>query len=336
MDVAEKNRSELEILNGRRIISTVDWNGVPVATAQTRSRHSGFPPIILKDHSAGDAARMLYAFSPEDGHLIEHYKNIRVGDAQVYTVAQGFDLPRMEIYRGRYLEDEAAPSLISFGKDYGLTISVVRGRNPLSQLIGLMHERVVANGFNYAGQNLFQLTDPSPERNSQFDYSRLHHSARQAEDIRRLPTLASVLLAAQSVPWTGLTTMNEATPPAERDDLRFVLAKQHLAFPTGLIPTAPKTAEERYVRTVDEMKIVHLALKLGDLMVAREILDFYWDKAEGGRSHSTNRTTLWPEPPWRWTYAIAVQSTPVPRRRPSSRRLMRRSLSVSRRAMRSG
>ncbi|HEY0456095.1 MAG TPA: hypothetical protein VGE41_06940, partial [Verrucomicrobiae bacterium] len=281
--VTEKNRTVEDVQNGRGILSAVDWNGMPVATAEARSRHSAYPPLILKDHSDGDLAQLLYAISPEDGHFLEHYKNVRLGDAQIYTVVHGFDLPRMEIYQGRFLDDEAAPSLLYFGKDYRLNIEIIKARNAFESLLGLLHNRVAANSFNLLGGTLLGYNAYQPELTSHYNFSELHRAGRQSAAIQRLPTLAEALLPLHSVPWE---TDSVSTAPRALEHwkkLQFVLGKLHLQNPTGLIPAAPGAGNQRYVQTVREADIISLALHLGELALARELLDFYWEKSEGGQ-----------------------------------------------------
>ncbi|MDB6030458.1 MAG: hypothetical protein JWM16_796, partial [Verrucomicrobiales bacterium] len=281
VQVGELQGSEQDQEKGRGSFSAVDWHGVPVAAAQAKSLNGAFAPIILKDFSDGESARMLYAISPNEGHFLEHYKTVRLGDAQIYTVVQGFDLPKMEVYRGSYLEDESAPSILSFGRNYALTLDAIRAGNQLERFFGMLHGRVVANGFNYGGKELFRLADHRPERASHYEYDALQAAERQAIDIHALPTLAEALLSAQPLPWSGQTL--NAGIPEDWKAQKFLLSRLHLAYPTGLIPTSLGTVAERYVETVAEADIVLLALKLGDTGVAREVLEFYWEKSQGGR-----------------------------------------------------
>ena len=163
-------------------------------------------------------------------------------------------------------------------------MNVVKGRDPLHRLLGLMHGRVVANGFNYAGQHLLQLTDRLPERASHFEYHNLHEAHHQAQDIQALPMLAEALLSSQPLPWQDHTAAQQnAPPPGQRTKLRFALANLHLTYPTGLLPTAPKTMSDRYVQTVPEAELALLALRVGEPGVAREIVEFYWEKSQAGQ-----------------------------------------------------
>src|SRR5439155_22156977 len=51
---------------------------------------------------------------------------------------------------------------------------------------------------------------------------------------------------------------------------------------TGLIPTSLDTENERFVDTVKEAELIQLAVKLNECSLAVELLDFYWDKSQGG------------------------------------------------------
>ena len=104
---------------------------MPAFISRSRAAHSEYPEIIAVDNSDNDASRPLYALSPQEGHLLEYYKLRKMGDAQVFTVVQGFDLPRMEVFSARVLGDEVAPGFIAYGSDYGIRTKYAKGRGVL-------------------------------------------------------------------------------------------------------------------------------------------------------------------------------------------------------------
>src|SRR5439155_324411 len=85
--------------------------------------------------------QVLLSLSPTDGRLLESYKTLKLGDAQVYTVARGFDLPRLEVFSARVLGDEVAPGFIAYGSDYGVTTSYAKARGFFGGAWATLHNR---------------------------------------------------------------------------------------------------------------------------------------------------------------------------------------------------
>ena len=285
---ARQDRSWRDVVAGQKLAATVEWNGLPVAAAYARTPYSTDPTVVIVDNSDPDSPRPLYALSHQDGHFLEHYKMLKWGDARIYTVVSGFEVPRLETYRAGVLDDEIAPGVLAYGDEYQVTVEFVKGRTLFGRALATMHNRIAQNGFKFGGEQMPGLAagpDSPAALLSRFNSLTLHNAGAQAAEINALPLLAESLLSAHDLPWP------DAAPPAplERNiatnELRFVLEKLHLLAPysaTGLIPTALGTAAQKYVDTVKEGDVILLALKLKDYFLARELLDFYYDKSQAG------------------------------------------------------
>ena len=245
----------------------------------------------MVDNSDADSSRPLYALSPLDGHFLAHFRLVNLGDAQVYTVAQGFDLPRLEVFSARALPDEVAPGFIAYGSEYSVSVKYARGQGLAGRALAGLHNRIAANAFQYGGSRLaelFRADDTAVDALNQFNFAYLHDANRQAEEINHLPMLAQALVPNRELPWaqTPAPRVNVATQ--ELRSVRRTLSKLgRLAvekYPTGLIPTSPGSPTERYVDTVQEAGVIVLASKLGENGLGKELLEFYWEKSEGGRS----------------------------------------------------
>ncbi|MCI0747799.1 MAG: hypothetical protein L0Y58_20520 [Verrucomicrobia subdivision 3 bacterium] len=280
---AEQDRLEGEIHGAERMTSVTEFNDVPVMVTHTVR---GKSHVFFVDHTA-ESLRPLYAIWPREGRFLEHYKTARRNHAEVYAIVQGFELPRAEVFDPRRLADEIYPSLVAYGRDYEVTFRPGKARGWLSESWASVQGRVMANTFRFGGENFFDwigLTNLGSSFLPQYQFAELHNAQNQAREIRRLPMLAEALLASREVPWSRA---NQTTPPAISNGWRqmgFVLSRLRLNYPTGLIPTAPETAVERYVNTETEAKLIILATKIGELAMARDILDFYWQKSQGGQT----------------------------------------------------
>jgi hypothetical protein len=288
--LAPRGLNEREILAGQGLNSVSEFHGLPIVITRPTAAHSEYPHSIVVDNSDVDSSRPLYALSPRDGHFLQHYKTLKLGDAQVYTVVQGFEVPRVEVFNARALSDEIAPEFMAYGSDYAVTIQYARGRGTIGAALAGLHNRIAANAFTFSGDRLarsFRADDSALQSLSGFNYASLHDVHRQAEEINELPMLAAALLPNRELPWTGspLTDANVSTQ--EWSSVRRALteaSRLHLEdYPSGLISTAPGTAAERYVDTVQEAGVIILATKVGDYGLAKGLLEFYWNKSEGGQ-----------------------------------------------------
>ena len=293
----DQKRTKAEMKAGLRQSSMTEWNGLPVLVTHGRTARLNFPHLILLENSDNGSPQPLYALSLEDGHLLEHYRTLKMGDSHVCTIVQGFALPQQEIFRAGILEDEVAPGFVIYGSDYPTTIRYARGRGAFSEALATLHNRIAANAFKFGGDRLsefFPIGSPVREPLSPFNYDALHNANRQAADIAHLPMLAQALLSNRELPWNQLPLADPIVSTQQWSRVRRALLKtgsRYLEdYPlTGLVPTSPETETERYVDTVQEAGVIVLATKLGETGLAKELLDFYWDKSQGGQNalHAT-------------------------------------------------
>jgi hypothetical protein len=281
---AEKGRSPGEINAGQRMSSVTTFNDLPVLAAYSVR---GKTHVHVLDHTP-ESPRPLYAIWPREGRFLEHYKVARRRGSEVYSIVQSFELPRVEIFDPRALGDEVFASTIAYGRNYEVSYHPARGRGWLGESLAALESRVVANTFGFGGKKVFgQLgwTNFGRSFSPAFEYAALQRAENQARDIGRLPMLAEALLSGGRLPWSAA----DNTPVRITNDwnaIGFALGRQHLnpEYPTGLIPTAPGTAVERFVDTDKEADLIILAVKVGELVLARELLDFYWQKSQGGQA----------------------------------------------------
>jgi hypothetical protein len=281
---AEKDRTLGEVNAGQRMASVTTYNDLPVLAAYSVR---GKTHVYVVDYSP-DSPRPLYAIWPREGRFLEYYKLARRSGSEVYAIVQSFELPRVEIFDPRALADEVFPSTIAYGRNYEVSYHPARGRGWLGESLAALESRVVANTFGFGGQKVFDhlgWTNLGRTFSPAFPYRVLQRADNQARDIGRLPMLAEALLAGRQVPWSAADS-----PPLritnDWNAVGFALGRQHLnpEYPTGLIPTAPGTAVERFVDTDKEADLIILAIKVGELVLARELLDFYWQKSQGGQA----------------------------------------------------
>ena len=288
--LAPRGRTGREILGGQRLTSISEFNGLPIVITRPTAAHSEYPHTIVVDNSDVDSSRPLYALSPHDGHFLQHYKMQKLGDAQVFTVVQGFEVPRVEVFSARALEDEIAPEFMAYGSDYSVTIEYARGRGLAGGALAGLHNRIAANAFTFSGARLgqaFRANDTALAPLRRFDHAILRDAHQQADEINQLPMLAEALLPNRELPWAPTLPAGATVVTQEWSFIRRALteaSKLHVEeYSTGLIPTAPGTAAERYVDTAQEAGVIILAAKVGEHVLARGLLDFYWEKSEGGQ-----------------------------------------------------
>ncbi|MBI2947568.1 MAG: hypothetical protein HYY23_07970 [Verrucomicrobia bacterium] len=286
---------------GYGLNAVVEAGGLRLAVTREPVRGLAYRNLVVVDYANTDAPRPLYAVSPDTGRFVEHYKLLNDGGASyVFTVVQGFALPKLEVFDAKILEDEIAPSRVHYGYDYRVTVRYAKGTGFLAQTLAALNNRIGANLFKQGGEqaaNLLAAPRPPSEPSSRYHYSHFHHAHIQAHDIDKLPFLAEAILPARPIPWP--TNAPAAVPPIEIDQRKLgleLLKLQVTEYPPPksgpipatlwpyLIPTSLNTAAEPYVDTVREAEIIKLAVNLGETSLARDLLDFYWEKSQGGRT----------------------------------------------------
>jgi hypothetical protein len=105
----KKVRTTKEIRAGLGENSVVEFNGLPVAVVHDRSRDFSYPHVVVLDHADPDFQRPLYAMTAKAGRFLQYYQMRKPGDAQVFTVTHGFEVPKLDVYRASVLEDEITP-----------------------------------------------------------------------------------------------------------------------------------------------------------------------------------------------------------------------------------
>jgi hypothetical protein len=278
--------------------SLLRYNGMSVGMVRPHGQPPYYPILYLTDHADPDSARPLYAVAAEDGRFLEYYQTLAAGDRHVFTAANGFESPKLEVFRARVLDDELSPGMLVFGRDDPLTIPLSKGQGGFSSAIANLQNRCAASVFTLGGDRLRRLIfGVSP---AQVEFSRLAEetgpAASQAAAINELPMLAGALSSGREVPWAraaagpGITEVPNLNPK-ELGTRLYVLAGYFpiTKFPnTKLIPTSVGTEAERFVDTVEEGAIIELAVELDEISLARELLSFYLQESEGGttRLHS--------------------------------------------------
>ena len=286
-----RERTTAEVRSGKGWYSVVRLDGLAVATAHPRDRWPPDAALTLLDYSDPDVPRPLYSVKADTGEFLEYYQSRLWGDAQVYTVASGFETPRLEIFRGSVLDDEISPGLLAFGRGFHVTLPLAKASGGFARTFANLQNRMTASIFTVGGDQVLSLfsqpTQPAQELvrlNSE-----LGSATNQAGDIAKLPLFAQALLPRREVPW------KQAAPPKTNASLIETNLWRRLnqlgtnyqqseLMPqgTGLLPTAPGTEVERYVDTVKEAELIQLAVKLKEYSLASSLLTNYLDKSEGG------------------------------------------------------
>lgn len=286
---AEQSRSDRDFYTGQKMDALIEFNGLPVATARTRGRLAGFAHLLWLDSSDPDLARPLYAVSALDGQFLEYYQMLRPGDAHLYVAPQTFEVPRLEIYRAGVLQDELYPGVVRYGRDYRLSITSERAGTLRGRAGASLRQRVEANPFNFgAGQLAQQISRKESDQGvRQFNYLRFQQAETRAREISQQPTAAEVLVSLRELPWRTNETGEISAVPVDWKHLRLMLSSRHRSiqgsYAKGLIPTSPDTESERFVDTEKEADLIVLAVKLGELALADELLEFYREASHGGQ-----------------------------------------------------
>ncbi|MBI3416899.1 MAG: hypothetical protein HY043_16535, partial [Verrucomicrobia bacterium] len=271
-----KQRTEAEALADLFQNSVTELNGRAVALGHTRSRSALFPVTVVMDNSDPDSPDALYAMVGTDGRFLEFYKTIKRGDAQVYSVVSGFEIPRVDVTRAAILDDEITPGYVAYGNNYLVRGELAKGRGLVGGAFANFHNRIVANAFKFGADQFLKSGDTKRELAN--DFSRLHNASTQAETINALPMLAQALLAQREVPWKTPSVASAQDWAADRAPLRIRLQNLHTNYATGLLPTAPETTTEVFVDTVKEGALIQLAIELKATGVARDLLNFYRER----------------------------------------------------------
>jgi hypothetical protein len=264
----------------------VRHQGILIATIDPSFERPFFPVLRFADHTDPDRPRPLYALAADDGRFLEYYRTVHSGDARVYTVAGGFTSPKLEVFRAALLDDELAPGLLAFGRDYDITLDLSRGAGRFSTTLANLRNRSVASIFSLAAQRVMEPWGQSRLRPTRTPpVAGVIDAATQAATIDQLPMLAQALLSGRASPWADTPT--EIAPPMElgidTNAWRLRLRRLATRYPeTGLIPTALDTPVERFVDTIEQGAIIELAVNLDELGLARDLLAFYWEMSEGG------------------------------------------------------
>jgi len=231
---------------GYGLNAVVESGGSPVAVTREPVRGSEYRNLIVVDYANADAPRPLYAVSPDTGRFVEHYKLLKDGGASyVFTVAQGFALPKLEVFDAKILDDEIAASRVHYGYDYRVTVRYAKGSGLLAQTLATLNNRIGANLFKQGGEQAAQwLSAPRPtsEPSSRYHYSHFHHAHIQARDIDKLPFLAEAILPARPLPWNTNASAQAPAIEVDRRKLGLELLKlQVTKYPppkSGPIPAA--------------------------------------------------------------------------------------------------
>ncbi|MFO1459755.1 MAG: hypothetical protein U1G08_10110 [Verrucomicrobiota bacterium] len=133
----------------------VERNGRPVAVTQPAPKRSPYPDVVIVATGDTGTPRPLYRLSSSDGHFEQRFETVSQGEmVQVYSVVQGFELPRMEIFNPRILGEEVSPGFIAYGYDYHARVRVTKSGSILGHPVAVLQNRVAANSFHYAGDRL--------------------------------------------------------------------------------------------------------------------------------------------------------------------------------------
>ncbi|MBL9174736.1 MAG: hypothetical protein JNL10_14455 [Verrucomicrobiales bacterium] len=296
------HRSPAAIFADEDVRTFLERNGRPIAVTQPAPKRSPYPDVVVVATGDTGTPRPLYRLSSLDGHFEQRFETISQGEmVQVYSVVQGFELPRMEIFNPRILGEEISPGYIAYGYDYHARVRVTKSGSILGHPVAVLRNRVAANSFHYAGDRILDwFAGPNPNRptTSRFHYGMLHHARLQAAALRRLPTLSEAILPTRSLPWLEVTNnpsaaaldLNLVRVAATLNELhvrRFATNLNRADAPTYLIPTMLETEVERFVDTVEEARIASLAIRAGEPGIARDLLEFYrnksfWDPSREG------------------------------------------------------
>ena len=283
--------------------TTLEYEGNIVGALKPRSDPPYYPVLLVRDSSDPDSPRPLYSLAAEDGKFVEYYQTLGAGDVQVYTVVNGFDTPKVEVYRAGVLDDEIAPGIMAFGHRYYVTLPLAKGSGGLSRAIASLHNRCAASAFALGWQSLVPAVSEINRTPIELNEVTREHrkAASQARLINRLPMLAEALLPRRDVPWARGETPVQASAGVEvrtnvtraalsqfsksyvKTSLIPALSQLSLSnLVTKLIPTSPGVEGEPFVDTVQEAALIELAVKSQQSTLANDLLAFYWEKSQGG------------------------------------------------------
>jgi hypothetical protein len=291
----------------RRLLSSVEartdrgWNSVlkyedtTVASLNPRFEPPYYSVLLVTDNSDPDAPVPLYTMAADDGRFLNYFETVHTGDTKVHTVVNGFDTPKLEVFRAGVLEDEISPGILALGYGYYVTVPLAKAGGGLSSSLAGLHNRCVASAFAQGADSLLRsVVGPVGPKRELGQLNRQPKSASsQAQEINQLPTLAEALLPAHQMPWGGTNPAPVSTLPLEYRTnalkefgrLSGIYLEETRLIETRLIPTSPGTKVARYVDTSQEGAIIELAVKLQQpelTSLAGELLSFYSDQSQGG------------------------------------------------------
>jgi hypothetical protein len=267
--------------------SILEYDGRILGSIHPRPEPPYYPVLMLTDNSDPEASHPLYALAAEDGRFLEYYQTRTAGDAQVYTVVNGFETPKVEMYRAGILDDEVTAGILGFGQGYYIKLPLAKAGGGVSRFTASLHNRCAASAFALGGQSLLEAvseTDASPTGLKEMTQENAR-AASQVQVINSLPMLAEALLSRRSLPWNDTRTgaPDSAAVEVRTNILRTALSQlSGIYLKTKLIPTAPGSQAERFVDTVSEADLIELAVKLHEPALANDLLAFYWEKSQGG------------------------------------------------------
>ncbi|MDX1950890.1 MAG: hypothetical protein SFY81_01830 [Verrucomicrobiota bacterium] len=296
--IEESRTSGLEILTRRdlnlKIENSADEDesfirlgGKLIGLRHVRQGTPSYPVLVILDQRNTGKPQPLYALSPETGRFLEHYRTESGAESLVYTIVNGFQPPRYDLYRATVLEDELTSGEIGYGYDYSVRIRYAKGQDWATALLAEAHNNIVANLFKHSWDQIIAKVIPieDQQRRETINYFTLHDAAIQSRVIARLPMLVEQTISTAELPWTNAVDVGEESIEIPRS-LSLELLRLHIkSFPapgTGLIPTANHPATRRFVDTVREADIIQLCLHLGEKNLARELMQFYEEKSNGG------------------------------------------------------
>ncbi len=281
--------------------ASVRSQGHPIASIIARPHAPYDPLVIVRDFAPPQGPRPLYAIAGDDGHFVQYYETRHDDLVRVFTAGGGFATPRLETHNPAILEDELLPGTVTFGHGHEVTLPWAAGGAGVARAIAALRNRWAASVFDLGAQRLADfLAGRKPGESLFAQLSRAHRPADvQAAHVRALPPLAAALLDGRDLPWGDKTLVPLPTaPPAgpDRGELAARLGRLSLNTgpkpegaprgpdATGLIRHRQGTGVDEFVETIAETRLVELALRVGAVSVARQILTFFREQTQGGRT----------------------------------------------------
>jgi hypothetical protein len=269
---------------------TLELDDRRIAEARSPGTGPGVATLDLLDHGGTEGPAVLYRLSADSGQILEFYRSLPNG--RRYLVPQGFQVPQLEIRRPGVITDELHAGILAYGFRTLVTVPLTRAGPGFIEISAQAIHRIAANAFQQVTPHALDSRSPAaqPARLlAKLNETIPRAAADVADAVNDSPALAAALLPRRPLPWSqskedpqpvsneaALRRMAQAQL-READQLR--LSRYAV---TGLIPTAPDTGSEPFVDTVSETALIRLAVWVGELSLARDLLSFYWDQTRGG------------------------------------------------------